>query len=143
MRAVVRLAGGLALFSCSGAPPVLVERSTDVEYPAKRSPFEVAVLREPPAGPVVEIARLSATGGYHQTTDQVLARVREHAALLGADAIVLLRETYLLDTLLREGRYRGELYGLPGPPSAISEGPEPGLLRRPEVEARAFRYAPP
>ncbi|HET6202190.1 MAG TPA: hypothetical protein VFI25_05240 [Planctomycetota bacterium] len=142
MRAIARLVGGAALLSCSSAPIIHVVRASGFEYPAKRSPFEVALLREPLVEPVLEIATLSAEGGYHQTTDQVLATLREHAALLGADALLVLRETYRPEPVLRTGRYRGELYGLPDPPSAIPEGPEPGLLRRPWVEARAIRYAP-
>src|SRR5437867_438297 len=113
MRAAGWLFAGLALLSCSAPPIVRVERATDVEYPAKRSPTEVAVLREPPSEPADEIATLSATGGYYQATDDILARLREHAALLGADAILVLRETYLPEPLLRAGRYRSELYGLP------------------------------
>ncbi|MGH7149605.1 MAG: hypothetical protein ACREIU_02845 [Planctomycetota bacterium] len=132
----------LLLLSCAEAPPVRIERASEVEYPAKRSPFEVEVLREPPSLPFVEVATLSAVGTYHQSTEDVLARLREHAALLGADALVLLHETYRAETVLRTGRYRGEAYGLPDPPSAIPDGPDPGLLRTPWVEARAIRYAP-
>ena len=78
----------LLLLSCAQAPPVRIERTSEVEYPAKRSPFEVAVLREPPEASLLEIATLSAVGTYHQTTDQLLALLREHAALLGADGVI-------------------------------------------------------
>jgi len=131
-----------ALLGCSGAPPVRIDRTGELEYPAKRSPYEVALLREAPSVPTDEIAILSSEGAYHQTTEEVLALLREHASLLGADALVVLRETYRPDSVLRAGRSRAELYGLPGPPSAIPDGPDPGLLRRPWVEARAVHYAP-
>ncbi|MCI0585406.1 MAG: hypothetical protein L0323_01035 [Planctomycetes bacterium] len=132
----------LLLPSCAEAPTVRIERATDVEYPAKRSPFDVEVLREPPGVPLVEIATLSTVGTYYQTTEDLLARLREHAAILGADALVVLHETYRAETVLRTGRYRGEAYNLPDPPSAIPDGPDPGLLRTPWVEARAVRYSP-
>ncbi len=132
----------LSCVSCVEGPTVRIERTSDVEYPAKRSAFEVEVLREPPSLPFVEIATLSSVGTYHQTTEDLLSRLREHAAILGADALVLLHETYRAETVLRTGRYRGEAYNLPDPPSAIPDGPDPGLLRTPWVTARAVRYVP-
>jgi hypothetical protein len=132
-----------ALGACAAPPSIRVQRTTDLDFPPKASDFEVEVLREFPAREYLEIASLSAGGGYHQTTDAVLGRLRERAALLGADALVVTRETYRDEGVFRAGPPRSELYGVPGPPSAIRDEPDPGALRTPWVEARAIRYATP
>ena len=137
-----RRIGGIlsgVLFACAAPRAVRVERSTDREFDPKRSVFEVEVLRDVPSRPHLEIARISAGGGYYETVDAVLARVREHASLLGADALIVTRETYRDEQVLRGWAPRWDLYGL-HPPFAIRYEADRARVRAPWVEARAIRY---
>lgn len=140
-----RLAAAIAALlapACGASRLVRVERLTDETFRPKESVLDVAVLDEPPSSPHREIARIEGGGHEYEEVSQVLGRLREEAAWLGADAIVVVRSGYRFEPHPRPGVYQSHLYGFPDPSITLGDPGDPGAFARPYASAIAIRYGP-
>jgi len=77
----------LLLSACAPlAPDVIRSEGAPVFPPATYLP---EVLEQPPARPYVQIGVVNATGVLDMVPSQVVARIREQAQQIGADAVIL------------------------------------------------------
>ena len=98
-------AGLLAVAGCASIPVQTYQTSTDPTYPAT-DPAAVQILRRPPARPHLKLGEISAVPRSSGTpVAEVEARLREAAAKLGADAVVLVMETTFTEAAVSDGWY--------------------------------------
>jgi hypothetical protein len=77
----------LLLAACAPLAPDVRRTEGAPTFPASAFPPEV--LEQVPARPHVQVGVVDAKGVLGQTPSQVIARIREQAQLLGADAVIL------------------------------------------------------
>jgi hypothetical protein len=130
----------LAALACGASRLVRVEHFTDERFPSKETPLDVAVLNARPTADHREIARLEGGGHEFEEVSQVLGRLREEAAWLGADAIVVLQSGYRFEPHPRVGVHQPYLYGYPDPPLTLGDPADPGAYALPYASAIAIRF---
>ena len=77
----------LLLVACAPLAPDVRRVEGSPAFPASAFPPEV--LEQAPARPHVQVGVIDAKGVLGQTPSQVIARIREQAQQIGADAVIL------------------------------------------------------